>query len=63
MVGLDVTHRALLTDAHAARRAPAAGGVLVACLHAFYSCARTRPSMTRMHLLRPAADLYGAELR
>src|SRR3954454_19667820 len=38
MVGLDVTHRALLTDAHAARlRAAGRVGALVADLHAFYS--------------------------
>jgi inosine-uridine nucleoside N-ribohydrolase len=38
MVGLDVTHRALLTDAHAQRlRASGRTGTLVADLHGFYS--------------------------
>jgi inosine-uridine nucleoside N-ribohydrolase len=38
MVGLDVTHRALLTDAHAQRlRAAGRTGTLVADLHGFYS--------------------------
>jgi inosine-uridine nucleoside N-ribohydrolase len=38
MVGLDVTHKALLTDAHAQRlRAAGRTGTLVADLHGFYS--------------------------
>jgi len=38
MVGLDVTHRALLTDAHAERlRAAGRTGTLVADLHGFYA--------------------------
>ena len=38
MIGLDVTHRALLTDAHAQRlRAAGRTGTLVAELHGFYS--------------------------
>jgi inosine-uridine nucleoside N-ribohydrolase len=38
MVGLDVTHRALLTDAHAQRlRAAGRTGTLVADLHGFYA--------------------------
>src|ERR671923_2815568 len=38
MVGLDVTHKALLTDAHAQRlRASGRTGTLVADLHGFYS--------------------------
>jgi pyrimidine-specific ribonucleoside hydrolase len=64
MVGLDVTHRALLTDAHAARlRASGRVGALVADLHAFYSRVhRTRygwdgapihDAMALAHVLRP----------
>jgi inosine-uridine nucleoside N-ribohydrolase len=38
MVGLDVTHKALLTDAHAQRlRAAGRTGTLVADLHGFYA--------------------------
>jgi inosine-uridine nucleoside N-ribohydrolase len=64
MVGLDVTHRALLTDAHAARlRAAGRVGALVADLHQFYSRVhRTRygwdgapvhDAMALAHVLRP----------
>ena len=37
MVGLDVTHRALLTDAPQRLRAAGRTGTLVAELHGFYS--------------------------
>jgi pyrimidine-specific ribonucleoside hydrolase len=64
MVGLDVTHKALLTDAHAARlRAAGRVGALVADLHAFYSRVhRTRygwdgapihDAMALAHVVRP----------
>jgi inosine-uridine nucleoside N-ribohydrolase len=64
MVGLDVTHRALLTDAHAARlREAGPTGALVADLHAFYSRfhravygfdgAPVHDAMAVAHLIRP----------
>jgi inosine-uridine nucleoside N-ribohydrolase len=64
MVGLDVTHQALLTDAHAAElRAAGRVGTLVAELHAFYSRVhRTRygwegapvhDAMALAHVIRP----------
>jgi inosine-uridine nucleoside N-ribohydrolase len=64
MVGLDVTHRALLTDAHATRlRAAGRVGTLVAELHAFYSRvhrerygwngAPVHDAMALAHVVRP----------
>jgi inosine-uridine nucleoside N-ribohydrolase len=64
MVGLDVTHRALLTDAHAAAlRAAGPVGALVADLHAFYSQVHRRrygwdgapvhDAMALAHVIRP----------
>jgi purine nucleosidase/pyrimidine-specific ribonucleoside hydrolase len=64
MVGLDVTHRALLTDAHAARlREAGPTGALVADLHAFYSRfhravygfegAPVHDAMALAHVIRP----------
>jgi inosine-uridine nucleoside N-ribohydrolase len=64
MVGLDVTHRALLTDAHAQRlRASGRTGTLVADLHGFYARVHRRrygwdgapvhDAMALAHVVRP----------